>query len=299
MRHHEGLGQPRGPAFVSPALRAERTPVQQPPEPRSSPGARPSRGPAAATAGMVLAAVIAGGISGAVSARLAVGENDPAGQASPPPGLSAGARNPPGDLSDVARLVLPSVVSVEVSGGQRLGTGSGFVVDRLGHIVTNDHVIASGGSVTVVLHDGRRLSATVLGRDAGNDLAVLRVESSTPGLQPLPLGRSVDVAVGDPVLAIGSPLGLSGTVTAGIVSALERQVRLGDRGRIGAIQTDASINPGNSGGPLVDARGEVVGVNTAIATLDRDGRAGSIGIGFAIPVDRVADAVDRIIRRNR
>jgi putative serine protease PepD len=150
--------------------------------------------------------------------------------------------------------VLPSVVSVEVG----RGTGSGFIVDAAGHIVTNAHVVAgASGDVRVVLDDGRRLSAEVVGSDESYDLAVLAVRNAS-GLTPATLGRSADVRVGDQVLAVGSPLGLSGTVTAGIVSALDREVRLGGR-RQTALQTDASINPGNSGGPLVNARGEVIG----------------------------------------
>jgi putative serine protease PepD len=183
------------------------------------------------------------------------------------------------------------VVSVQVTRGFSRAGGSGFVIDRSGHILTNNHVVASGGSVSIVLQSGRRLRATVVGRDATTDLAVLKVAQSA-GLEPLTLGRSADASVGDQVLAVGSPLGLSGTVTAGIVSALDREVRLGsERGT--ALQTDAPINPGNSGGPLVNARGEVIGVNTAIATL---GSQGSIGIGFAIPIDRAAQVADRIIR---
>ncbi|TMR08298.1 trypsin-like serine protease, partial [Nonomuraea turkmeniaca] len=190
-------------------------------------------------------------------------------------------------LSATAARVLPSVVSVEVG----RGGGSGFVVDARGHILTNAHVVSGYDNVTVILNDGRRLPAQVIGEDDDEDLAVLEV--SYPGdLTPATLGRSSDLAVGDQVLAIGSPLGLSGTVTAGIVSARDREVRLGGARRT-AVQTDASINPGNSGGPLVNVRGEVVGVNTAIAA----GRGGgNIGIGFAIPIDRAAPIAERIIR---
>jgi putative serine protease PepD len=190
-------------------------------------------------------------------------------------------------MSATAARVLPSVVSVE-SGS---AGGSGFVVDDRGHILTNAHVVDGNATATVVLSDGRRLSARVIGADDDEDLAVLEVRY--PGeLTPATLGRSAGLSVGDQVLAIGSPLGLSGTVTAGIVSALDREVRLGGARRT-AVQTDASINPGNSGGPLVNARGEVVGVNTAIAA----GRGGgNIGIGFAIPIDRAAPIAERIIR---
>ncbi|MEV4564291.1 trypsin-like peptidase domain-containing protein [Nonomuraea sp. NPDC049419] len=190
-------------------------------------------------------------------------------------------------LSATAARVLPSVVSIETG----TSGGSGFVVDGQGHILTNAHVVAGSTQVTVVLADGTRLTARVAGADGGEDLAVLEVDHPAE-LTPATLGRSSELAVGDQVLAIGSPLGLSGTVTSGIVSALDREVRLGDSRRT-AVQTDASINPGNSGGPLVNAQGEVVGVNTAIAA-SRGG--GNIGIGFAIPIDRAAPIAERIIR---
>jgi putative serine protease PepD len=243
----------------------------------------------------LLATLLAGVVGGAVGTALVQDDNQPS--ASRPaiaprlPRSAGGAVRGGGDLSDVAAQVLPSVVSVQVSRGFARAGGSGFVIDRSGHILTNNHVVESGGTVEVVLQSGRRLRATVVGRDAATDLAVLKIASAA-GLEPLTLGRSSDAAVGDPVLAVGSPLGLSGTVTAGIVSALDREVRLGSQ-RGTALQTDAPINPGNSGGPLVNARGEVIGVNTAIATL---GSQGSIGIGFAIPMDRAAQVADRIIR---
>jgi putative serine protease PepD len=242
----------------------------------------------------LLATLLAGLIGGVVGSTLV--HNDAANQSATAiprlPRSSGGpVRGGTGDLSDVAARVLPSVVSVQVDRGFGQAGGSGFVLDRNGHILTNNHVVASGGSIAVVLQSGRRIKATLVGRDARTDLAVLKVTQST-GLEPLQLGSSADVAVGDQVLAVGSPLGLSGTVTAGIVSALDREVRLGSQ-RGTALQTDAPINPGNSGGPLVNARGEVIGVNTAIATL---GSQGSIGIGFAIPIDRAAQVADRIIR---
>ncbi|WP_067819334.1 S1C family serine protease, partial [Actinomadura kijaniata] len=208
---------------------------------------------------------------------------------------SAGPVNGPGDLSDMAARVQVSVVSVEVASGRARASGSGFVVDRGGHIVTNAHVVdgvaGQGGEVAVVLSDRRRLAARVVGADEAQDIAVLAVEprDSPP---PLVMGRSADVRVGDPVLAIGSPLGLAGTVTGGIVSALDRELPGGGSLNGPVLQTDASINPGNSGGPLVNARGEVVGVNTAM--LSRGG-SGSIGIGFAIPADRAVDTARRLI----
>ncbi|GAB3838610.1 hypothetical protein GCM10029963_04900 [Micromonospora andamanensis] len=185
------------------------------------------------------------------------------------------------------------MVSVRVSTGGRGASGSGFLIDDRGHVVTNNHVVAGGGTIQVVGRDGRRLTARLVGRDPGTDIAVLRVDPGN-GLRPLPLASAGRTRVGEPVLAVGSPLGLSGTVTAGIVSALDRPVRLGGGARQPAVQTDASINPGNSGGPLVNGRGEVVGVNTAIATLEG---SGNIGIGFAIPVERAAQVAQGLIAR--
>ena len=146
-------------------------------------------------------------------------------------------------------------------------------------------------AVIVILPDNREIVATVVGRDPGSDIAVLRVPAST-GLRPLALAPANTTQVGEAVLAVGAPFGLSGTATAGIVSALDRPVRLGNGRRQEAVQTDASINPGNSGGPLVNTRGEVVGVNTAIATLEN---GDSTGIGFAIPIERAEQAAGRII----
>ncbi|MBM0275926.1 S1C family serine protease, partial [Micromonospora tarensis] len=206
---------------------------------------------------------------------------------------AASAAPVPAELVTAAERTVPGVVSV-LAGGATSGsaTGSGFAVDDQQHLITNDHILAKGGGgpVTVELPDGRRFAAEVVGREPRSDLAVLKVPASA-GLAPLPLAKPGATRVGEPVLAVGSPLGLAGTVTAGIVSALDREVRLGNN-RHTAVQTDASINPGNSGGPLVNARGEVVGVNTAIATIDGNG---SIGIGFAIPIDQVRQTADTII----
>ncbi|MBC6460234.1 S1C family serine protease [Actinomadura sp. HBU206391] len=303
-----GLGEPRGPDFLparpgpAGAFRGSGVgafaPV--PPAPWASPeqatGARPggTRPTGVGQGGRVvlvavLAAALTGGVAGITGAALT---SDRA--LAPPARSAAGPANGPGDLSDVAARVQPSVVSLEVRATNSRGTGSGFVIDRVGHVLTNAHVVEGGGDVTVVLSDRRRLPGQVVGTDPAHDIAVVSVDA---GQSPPPLvfGRSADVRVGDPVLAIGSPLGLAGTVTGGIVSAMNREVRLGGGERQTALQTDASINPGNSGGPLVNARGEVVGVNTAIATLSRGG-SGSIGIGFAIPVDRAVDRAQQLIR---
>lgn len=276
----DGLGAPRGPRFVSLPLRL-REPEQSVPATTRGPA---KEGKARLLLSAALVAALAGGAAGVAGARFST---QPVPATALPRAAPAGPGNAAG-LSATAARVLPSVVSVATAGGG----GSGFVVDDRGHILTNAHVVEGAGQVTVVLNDGRRIQARVLGVDADEDLAVLVADDAT-GLTPAVLGRSSQLAVGEQVLAIGSPLGLSGTVTAGIVSALDREVRLGGDSRT-AVQTDASINPGNSGGPLVNAGGEVVGVNTAIATSSRGG--GNIGIGFAIPIDRAAPIAERIIR---
>ncbi|MFC0530124.1 S1C family serine protease [Phytohabitans kaempferiae] len=283
-----GLGEPRGPGFISPDLDPWGAP--RPAVPGEVAKSDPARWPRLLLAGLAVVAISAtsGAIAGGVVAddAPAPAAATPAPTTSAPPPAQGGV---PHDLVGAAATALPGVVQVRVG---RSG-GSGFAVDNQGHIITNNHVVASGDAVTVVGQDGRRLAAEVVGRDPGSDIAVLRVDP-TSGLRPLALAQPGSTRVGEPVLAVGSPLGLSGTVTAGIVSALDRQVRLGNTGaRRNAIQTDASINPGNSGGPLVNARGEVVGVNTAIATLDGNG---NIGIGFAIPIDQAQRAAERIIR---
>jgi S1-C subfamily serine protease len=282
-----GLGEPRGPEFLSPDLDPWAAPRGAG---ASAAHASTPRWPRMLMAGLAVLAVSAG--SGAVAGGYVAGQREDPAAPTAPPAQVAPAPVPqagvPSDLVGAAATALPGVVSVRVG---RAG-GSGFVLDDRGHIVTNNHVVAGGGAVSVVGQDGRRVDAEVVGRDPGSDIAVLRVTPSA-ALRPLSLADAGSTRVGEPVLAVGSPLGLSGTVTAGIVSALDRQVRLGNTGaRQTAIQTDASINPGNSGGPLVNARGEVVGVNTAIATLDGNG---NIGIGFAIPIDRAQQSAQQII----
>jgi putative serine protease PepD len=212
-----------------------------------------------------------------------------------------------GSVAEVAQEVLPSTVQIvaEYQGQADGATGSGFALDTEGHFVTNNHVVASAaqddGPIAVVDQDGNRYDAKLVGRSPTYDLAVLYVEDG-PELPPASLGASQSLRVGDPVVAFGSPLGLSSTVTAGIVSALNRPVTTGDSNDelsyINAVQTDAAINPGNSGGPLVDLQGQVVGVNSAIATTGGavSGQAGNIGVGFAIPVEQVKLTADQILR---
>lgn len=213
---------------------------------------------------------------------------------------------PAGSVAEIAQRVLPSVVSIEARSKDGAATGSGFVIDSAGYILTNNHVIAasvtSGGKITVRLNDGTDYSATVVGRDSAYDLAVLKISGAM--LKALQFGDSDKVAVGDSVIAIGSPLGLSGTVTLGIISAKDRAVTAGesreDNSFINALQTDAAINPGNSGGPLVDATGSVIGVNSAIASLSATStQAGSIGLGFAIPINQARLTAEQLIKNGK
>jgi putative serine protease PepD len=213
---------------------------------------------------------------------------------------------PANSVAGIAKRVLPSVVSIEAKDADGGATGSGFVIASDGYILTNNHVIASsvtsGGEIVVRLQDGTAYDTTVVGRDASYDLAVLRVSNRT--LTALQFGDSEKVAVGDSVLAIGSPLGLQGTVTLGIISAKDRAVTAGgsrsDNAFINALQTDAAINPGNSGGPLVDSTGAVIGVNSAIATLGSfSATTGSIGLGFAIPINQARKTAEQLIKNGK
>ncbi|MEH0824578.1 MULTISPECIES: S1C family serine protease [unclassified Micromonospora] len=278
-----GLGEPRGPWFVSPELGPDGRPRWDVPGAGEDPSRRRWRGRLLTAAAVVALSTV----SGAAAGGWVAGRDGGAGP------TAASAAPVPAELVTAAQKTVPGVVSVLVGGGSAgSASGSGFAIDNQQHIITNDHILARGGTggVIVELNDGRRYPAEVVGREPGSDLAVLRVPAAA-GLTPLPLAKPGSTRVGEPVLAVGSPLGLAGTVTAGIVSALDRQVRLGTIRR-SAVQTDASINPGNSGGPLVNSRGEVVGVNTAIATIDGNG---SIGIGFAIPIEQVQQTADTII----
>jgi putative serine protease PepD len=206
----------------------------------------------------------------------------------------------PDSVAGIAARVLPSVVSIETMSKDGGGSGSGFVIDPNGYLLTNNHVVADALTIKVILNDGREFAAKILGRDESYDLAVLKIKVT--GLKALQFGDSDKVQVGDSVIAFGSPLGLSGTVTQGIISAKDRPVTAGDENSstsfISALQTDAAINPGNSGGPLVDATGAVIGVNSAIASLGSSlgSQTGSIGLGFAIPINQARKTADQLIR---
>lgn len=217
------------------------------------------------------------------------------------------------DWAAVAKAVSPSVVSIDVQTSQGAGAGSGVVFDAKGNIITNNHVVegaAGKGDINVTLSDGRTFAATIVGTDPSTDLAVIRLDSPPGDLRPITLGSSDDLTVGAPVMAVGNPLGLSGTVTTGIISALDRPVTTGDTGSnspfgdrsasepvvTNAIQTSAAINPGNSGGALVDSAGRLIGINSSIAQLGgSSGQSGNIGIGFAIPVKEVQSIASQLI----
>ncbi|QYN36756.1 trypsin-like peptidase domain-containing protein [Pseudonocardia sp. DSM 110487] len=242
----------------------------------------------------------AGGMVGRYTAEGAAGLTDP------DPSITQtvpGRERPPGSVADIAARTVPAVVSFEIRVGEEGGTGSGVVIDPSGYVLTNNHVVApaaevTGAQIEAIFHDGTRAAAQIVGRDPKTDLAVVKVEVANPVVATF--GSSAGLVVGDGVIAIGSPLGLVGTVTEGIVSAVNRPVRLDGAGTdtnavIDAIQTDAAINPGNSGGPLVDSTGAVVGINTAIRSIGM-GEGGSIGLGFAIPIDDARGIAEELIR---
>ncbi len=274
----------------------------------SGPAPRPARVPGWLWPVVAVVALLTGLVGGAVGGALVSGEDQPevaatdtvlVPQGSPAP-LPAGNAS----IAAVADKVLPSTVQVLARGGAGTvggGTGSGFVVDRRGHVITNNHVVARAtedGDLVVVDHRGRRYAARIVGRSPVYDIAVLSVERGRR-LAPAVAGAAAALRIGDTVVAIGSPLGLSSTVTSGIVSAVNRPVTTGSSDAssyINAVQTDAAINPGNSGGPLVNLRGQVVGVNSAIATTGGlTGEAGSIGVGFAIPMEQVRVTANQIL----
>ncbi len=251
---------------------------------------------------LVLALAVVGVVGGFIGAAVASPSSPSTTSSS---GNTAAGSTASCQVTSVASEVLPSVVTISASGSGGAGTGSGEVIDSDGHILTNNHVIsiaANGGSVHVLFSDGTSVPATIVGRDVLTDLAVLKVQS-TEGMKPIALGSSSSVQVGQPVVALGAPLGLSSTVTSGIVSALDRTVEVpaeDDRSAllVSAVQTDAVINPGNSGGALVNCAGQLIGVPTAGATVPNPAggsSAGNIGIGFAIPVDIAKTISDEII----
>ncbi|MCV7191575.1 S1C family serine protease [Mycolicibacterium brumae] len=292
--------------------RRQPTPAPAQPAPKSRRGRT-----AGLWAGALAIAMVSAGIGGGVavlatpdqatSISNAVAPDSPGATETPTqPAVSL----PVGSREQVAAKVVPSVVKLQSNYGRAEGEGSGVILTADGLILTNNHVVAGDGGAatsgdperTVAFADGRTAPFTIVGADPASDIAVVRADGVTD-LTPITIGRSADLRVGQDVVAVGSPLGLEGTVTTGIVSALNRPVAAsGDANNqntvLDAIQTDAAINPGNSGGALVNMNGELVGINSAIATLgasSQQGQGGSIGLGFAIPVDQAKRIADELI----
>ncbi|UVS78070.1 S1C family serine protease [Actinokineospora sp. UTMC 2448] len=243
---------------------------------------------------LVTAAVLGGGLIGGTTGAVIAGTDSPLSPA--PVTATAAADTAPADVSAVVAKVMPSVVEINVRTGAAEGVGSGVILTADGRILTNHHVVAGAREIRITFADGTTAPATVVGTDRASDLAVLQA-TGVSDLTPAALGDSDTVRVGDSVIAIGSPAGLQGTVTTGIISALDRDVTIASGGvSYAALQTDASINQGNSGGPLFDADGRVIGVNSAIysPTSGPGGSAGSVGIGFSIPINTAKAVIERM-----
>lgn len=312
--------RPEGPVDVPGPRAPEPEPAPTPPAaPRYDPwaaaplqvvdsGGVPRRGPRPGqlvAAGVVIA-LLAGAIGGYVGV---LSERRSSTRLELPQAAVDHKDRAPGSVAGIAATALPGVVTLHVSGDSGGSTGTGFVLDGDGHILTNNHVVADAKDITVTFSTGESVTAEVVGRDGGYDLAVVKV-SGVRGLRPLALGNSENVRVGDPVVAIGAPFDLANTVTAGIISATGRPITAGgDKGDgsdvsyVDALQTDAPINPGNSGGPLLDSQAHVIGINSAIRGADKaqDGgesarQSGSIGLGFAIPVNQGKRVAEELIR---
>ncbi|MFI5753702.1 trypsin-like peptidase domain-containing protein [Streptomyces sp. NPDC051569] len=282
--------------------------VHQSPAGYGEPRRERRRAGIAVTVLLALFTGVVGGVAGAYIDR----NNGFSSVELPQAGPDSGGRAPD-SVAGIAASALPSVVTLHVSGGDESGTGTGFVLDRQGHILTNNHVVSpanSSGEISVTFSSGETARAKLVGKDSGYDLAVVRV-TGVSGLTPLPLGNSDNVRVGDPVVAIGAPFDLSNTVTSGIISAKQRPITAGgekgdgsDVSYVDALQTDAPINPGNSGGPLVDTRARVIGINSAIRAADSGeglggGQSGSIGLGFAIPINQAKRVAEELINTGR
>ena len=287
--------------------------------PYAQPGPQPQR-PAGSTSSLpgwawpviTVVALVVGLLGGVIGGVAVSSSMSPAGVDNVPViGTDNGAAEPleasNGSVAAVAKKLLPSTVQIQAKGGadgsaEGGATGSGFVLDDKDHVITNNHVVADAtgdGELKVVDQNGKRHDAKIIGRSPVYDIAVLEVTDATT-FEPAAIGSSRSMRVGDTVVAIGSPLGLSSTVTSGIISATDRPVTTGDQDQssyINAVQTDAAINPGNSGGPLVNLRGQVVGVNSAIATTGGTigGESGNIGVGFAIPMEQVRVTASQIL----
>ncbi len=287
-----GYGAPQGPAGQPGATGQYPGPrYPYPPQPAAgSAGRRRRRGPLVAFG--LVTALLGGGVGGVVGASIADESGGSTGVLADPLPETDASTTPLGPVEAVAERVLPSVVRLLVEGRGRAGEGSGMVLSSDGLMLTNNHVVeaaAGGGTIVAVFQDGRTARADVVGLDPSSDLAVIRAQGVS-GLTAIEFGDSDAVRVGEQVVAFGSPLGLGGTVTTGIISAVDRAVSVGEESGaseatvLSALQTDAAINPGNSGGPLTDLQGRVVGINSVIATTGAEG--GSIGVGFAIPINQ-------------
>ncbi|WP_062519793.1 S1C family serine protease [Demequina silvatica] len=295
-----------------PATQAYLPPVEPPAETPSTAAApqpgRLRRSTVAAVAAGALVLGLGGGLAGAWAYDSLAGDSSSTASSStaggtstlPTSSSSTIARTDENTVAAIASAVMPSVVSIQnIQGGQEAAEGSGFIIREDGYILTNNHVVegSDNDTVTVVMSDGSEHEGEVVGATADYDLAVVKIDEE--GLTPLVLGDSDELVVGDDVIAVGSPLGLESTVTTGIVSALHRPVTAGDTSStafIDAIQTDAAINPGNSGGPLINSEGEVIGINSAIASLGSSSEtAGSVGLGFAITSNQARRTAEEII----
>ncbi|MER8219578.1 trypsin-like peptidase domain-containing protein [Streptomyces sp. NPDC094143] len=277
------------------------------------PAPKSGRGRGGLVAGILIAALVAGGLGGGLGYTLAKNNDDSTGSTTVSSSTSGGdVKRDPGTVAGVAARALPSTVTIEAeSTSGEGGTGTGFVFDKQGHIVTNNHVVADavdGGKVTATFPDGKKYDAQVVGNAQGYDVAVIKLKDAPGDLKPLTLGDSDKVAVGDATIAIGAPFGLSDTVTTGVISAKNRPVASSDgsgsqASYMSALQTDASINPGNSGGPLLDAHGNVIGINSAIQSTGNGGfgtgQSGSIGLGFAIPINQAKYVAQELIRTGK
>ena len=281
---------PDPPAVAPPAARGE-------PAPPARAGTAGPRGWLGIGALLLVVALLSGLLGGVAAARLASpGDRLPtapaaAGQAAA--SLAPGARPTPDQVQAVAASLLPVVVQIEIRDRDGSATGAGVIMRQDGYVLTNRHVIQGARSIQVTLPSAEPLAGRLVGADPENDLAVVKVDRG--GLAVARFGRSADLRIGDLTVAVGSPFGFRGTVTSGIVSALHRVVSVpGGHELVDAVQTDAAINPGNSGGALANANGQVVGINSAIATADGASEA-SAGIGFAIPIDEALAVAELLI----
>ncbi|MEU0582196.1 trypsin-like peptidase domain-containing protein [Streptomyces sp. NPDC006132] len=277
------------------------------------PAPKSGRGRGGLIAGVLVAALVAGGLGGGLGYTLAKNNDDSTGSTTVSASTSGGdVKRDPGTVAGVAAKALPSTVTIEAEGTSgEGGTGTGFVFDKQGHIITNNHVVADavdGGKLTATFPNGKKYDAEVIGNAQGYDVAVIKLKDAPGDLKPLTLGDSDKVAVGDATIAIGAPFGLSDTVTTGIISAKNRPVASSDgsgsqASYMSALQTDASINPGNSGGPLLDAQGNVIGINSAIQSTGNGGfgtgQSGSIGLGFAIPINQAEYVAQELIKTGK